>query len=131
MAVVGEMHVGKGREEKEKRKGRGSEGMHLAREAAAVALEMRAACSSRVRRSACHTRDAASHTRVARRLARGKPSARELRAGWHAARAHRLARNCLARTCLPSHAAVRTLICWFSVIFSSTANFVSLSRKNL
>lgn len=26
---------------------------------------------------------------------------------------------------------VRTLICWFSVIFSSTANFVSLSRKNL
>lgn len=43
MAVVGEMHVGKGREEKEKRKGRGSEGTHLACDAAAVTREMRAA----------------------------------------------------------------------------------------
>ena len=54
MAVVGEMHVGMGREEKEKRKGRGSKGTHLACDRRYVVREMRMPLA-----------------RVARRLAEG------------------------------------------------------------
>ena len=68
MAVVGEMHVGKGREEKEKRKGRGSEGTHALRarfarrahfacDRCCVAREMLAACASRVLQAMRRARD--------------------------------------------------------------------------
>ena len=87
MAVVGEMHVGKGREEKEKRKGRGSEGEHLTREAAPVtremseaapvAREMREACTSRARGRAYRTRDA--HSTLIPHAGMGMPLASRVR----------------------------------------------------